>query len=101
MTRPSYTALRDHNRRVAGMLADPECVGEVLLVGIGMARCVDLDEPPWGEDGSMPMKVIAEQVYGPPVAAHQAARCGEPVDDGGHEPVPADPGCVPGGPAPV
>lgn len=64
MTRPSYTALRDHNRRVAGMLADPECVGEVLLVGIGMARCVDLDEPPWGEDGSMPMKVIAEQVYG-------------------------------------
>lgn len=59
----SYPALRAYDRRLAGMLADFECVGELLLVGMAMARCVDLGDPPW-QDGSMPMKVIADAVYG-------------------------------------
>lgn len=63
MTGPSYTQLRAHEKRVAGMLADPECVGELLLIGIGMARSVDLSDPPW-LIGSMQMRVIAEQIYG-------------------------------------
>lgn len=63
MNGPTCAQLRAHEKRVAGMLADPECVGELLLVGIGMARSVDLGDPPW-LDGSMQMRVIAEQVYG-------------------------------------
>lgn len=61
---PTFAKLRAYNRRLAGMLADPECVGEVLLVGMAMGRSLDLDDPGWGDDGSMPMKVIAERVYG-------------------------------------
>ncbi|MFI7073598.1 hypothetical protein [Micromonospora sediminicola] len=61
---PSFADLHAHNQRVTRMLADPECVGELLLVGIGMARCVDLGDPPWSETGSMQMKLIADAVYG-------------------------------------
>lgn len=46
------------------MLADPECVGELLLVGLAMARSVDLGDPGFSDDGNMPMRVIAERVYG-------------------------------------
>lgn len=63
MTDPTYAQLRAHEKRISGMLADPECVGELLLVGMGMARSVDLGDPPW-EDGSMQMRVIAERIYG-------------------------------------
>lgn len=38
--------LRAHEARVAGMLADPYLVGELLLVGLVWARCVDLGDPP-------------------------------------------------------
>ena len=61
---PSFADLHVHNQRVARMLADPECVGELLLVGIGMARCVDLSDPPWGDDGYMPIPVISDAIYG-------------------------------------
>ena len=61
---PTYSALRAYDRRVAGMLADPECVGELLLVGIGMARSLDLGEPPLTSSGSLPIVAIAKQVYG-------------------------------------
>lgn len=64
MTGPSYAQLRAHEKRVAGMLADPECVGELLLVGIGMARSVDLGDPPWTAENAMPMKTLAERLYG-------------------------------------
>jgi hypothetical protein len=60
---PTGAALRTHDKRVQGMLADPECVGELLLVGIGMARSLDLGDPDW-KDGHMDMAVIAERVYG-------------------------------------
>ena len=64
MSAPTYATLSAYDKRVAGMLADPECVGELLLVGIAMARSVDLHDPDWDETGHMPMKVIAERVYG-------------------------------------
>jgi hypothetical protein len=61
---PSYSALRAYNHRLAGMLDDPECVGELLLVGIGIARSLDLGDPEPAEDGTLRMRVIAEQIYG-------------------------------------
>jgi hypothetical protein len=59
----TFSQLRSHEKRIAGMLADPECVGELLLVGIGMARSLDLGEPAW-VDGSMPLGPIVEAIYG-------------------------------------
>lgn len=64
MTEPTYTALRAHDARVQRMLDDPECMGELLLVGLGMARCLDLGDPPWTDDGHMDMRAIAKAVYG-------------------------------------
>jgi hypothetical protein len=64
MTAPTSTQLRSHERRIAGMLRDPECVGELLLVGIGMARSIDLGDPHWPAGESMPLKPIAYAVYG-------------------------------------
>lgn len=60
---PTSTQLRAHEKRVAGMIADPECVGELLLVGLGMARSLDLGDPGW-VDGSMPMREVAKRIYG-------------------------------------
>lgn len=62
MTDPSYDAMRQHGHRVARMLADPECVGDVLLVAIGFARAVDLDDPPF-TDGNLSTRAIAGKVY--------------------------------------
>lgn len=64
MTAPTSAQMRAHEKRVAGMYRDPECVGELLLVGIAMARSIDLGDPGWGADGSMPTRVISERVYG-------------------------------------
>ncbi|MCW6003899.1 hypothetical protein K1W54_04785 [Micromonospora sp. CPCC 205371] len=61
---PTYAALRTHNKRIAGMLADPECAGELLLVGLAMARRLDLNDPVWPREQSMPLKPIAYAVYG-------------------------------------
>jgi hypothetical protein len=63
VTEHSYAALRAHHQRLTGMYADPECVGELLLVGAAMGRSIDLGDPGW-VDGSMPMKAIADAVYG-------------------------------------
>lgn len=38
MAEPTYTALRDYNRCIEGMLADPEVHGDLLLIGIHLAR---------------------------------------------------------------
>jgi hypothetical protein len=64
VTAPSIAQLRAHEKRIAGMLADPECIGELLLVGTGMARTLDLGDPPWGDEGHMQIRVIAERIYG-------------------------------------
>jgi hypothetical protein len=64
VTDPTAEQLLAHDARLRRMLADPECVGELLLVGIGMARCVDLGDPPWAEDGYMDLREIADRIYG-------------------------------------
>jgi hypothetical protein len=58
----TFSAFRRHNERVAGMLADYECVGELLLVGVVMARAVDLDDPPFGSELSL--NGVADRIYG-------------------------------------
>lgn len=62
MTAPTSAQLRAHERRVAAMMADQECVGELLLAGIAMARAVDLDDPPFVEGCTL--GVFADIVYG-------------------------------------
>lgn len=62
MTDPTYTKLRDYRRRVADMLADPECGGDLLALGIALLDFailkVDTDKSwehyadmAWGVDG--------------------------------------------------
>ena len=53
--------LRQHDQRVAGMLADPELVGELLMIGLVWARAVDLEDPPL--EGLI--QASARAVYGP------------------------------------
>ncbi len=77
MPEPTGAQLRTHEKRITGMLTDVECVGELLLVGIGMARCLDLGDPPWSEDGHMQLPVIAKQIYG-------AHRLHEPILGASH-----------------
>lgn len=57
-------ALRAHERRVTRMLHDPECVGELLLVGLALARSVDLGDPGFSDNGNIPLGVVSERVYG-------------------------------------
>lgn len=42
MSDPTYTALRAHHRTVEAMLADPQCTGDLLLVGMAVSRHVHL-----------------------------------------------------------
>jgi hypothetical protein len=64
MSTPSGPALREHDKRVRAMLADPDCCGELLLVGIAMARALDLGDPaPLGPAFSL--KDVARTLYGP------------------------------------
>ncbi len=62
MTTPN-AAFRAHEHRCQAMLADPDCVGELLLVGLAMARSVDLDWPTPIGDGYR-LKDVARAVYG-------------------------------------
>ncbi len=60
--RPPGGVLR-HQARVAGMFADPECVGELLLVGVALARGLDLGDPaPIGDAYSL--RDIGMALYG-------------------------------------
>ncbi|MGA3524188.1 hypothetical protein [Melissospora conviva] len=61
---PTIEVMRAHHERITRMLADPECVGELLLIGVALARHIDFNDPPATVEGSAPIKVIAEQVYG-------------------------------------
>lgn len=40
---PSYAALRRHDKRVQGMYDDPGCTGDLLLLGLALARYVDFE----------------------------------------------------------
>ena len=52
--------LQRHHERVTAMLADERLNGDLLLIGIALARIVDLTDPPW----PTAMRDIARQVYG-------------------------------------
>jgi hypothetical protein len=43
-----YTALRAYERCLAAMLADPAVTGDLLLIGLWLARVRHLDDPPKG-----------------------------------------------------
>ncbi len=43
----SHEALHRHTERIGRMLADPDCHGDLLIVGIVCARAVDLGQPEW------------------------------------------------------
>ncbi len=60
MPEPTSDTLRSHEKRIAGMLADPECVGDLLLVGLVFARSVDLGDPPL----DTVVRAAAASVYG-------------------------------------
>lgn len=55
-------ALQAHESRVAAMLADRTCVGELLLVGMALARSVDLGDPPFVK--GLTLKAFADKIYG-------------------------------------
>lgn len=63
MTEPSFTALHAFHRTVAAMMADPEITGDLLLVGVWLARAHHLHQPPPGE-GRWSFKAIARDLYG-------------------------------------
>lgn len=60
----STDRLVTHSARVGRMFADPDCVGELLLVGVAIARGVDLDDPaPLG--GGFNLRHVGRALYGP------------------------------------
>ncbi len=63
MTDPSYTALRAYHRAVNGMLEDPDVTGDLLLIGMWMARVVHLGIPTPGTDG-WGWKAVCTDIYG-------------------------------------
>ena len=42
---PPFAAMRDHHRRIEAMIADEECVGDLMLLGVALARWVDYHLP--------------------------------------------------------
>lgn len=47
---PTFSQLRAYHRTVGALLADPECIGDLLLVGLWLARAVTLRVPEPGEN---------------------------------------------------
>ena len=95
MPRDGYW-LRRHDRRVAAMLADPECVGDLLLVGMVLARWLDFTYLPgadvpditnpeveqiaFGGEGRRTLHAVLKDTrrYDPANDARQVTRCGSP-----------------------
>ncbi|MER7331639.1 MULTISPECIES: hypothetical protein [unclassified Micromonospora] len=48
---PTFAALREYNRVTAALMADPEITGNLLLLGLWLARATILKDPPEGENG--------------------------------------------------
>lgn len=48
---PSFSALRAYSQKVAALHADPDVTGDLLLVGLWLARATILRDPPPGETG--------------------------------------------------
>lgn len=62
MTDPSYTALRAYHRTVNAMLDDPDVTGDLLLIGLWMARAVHLSIPEPGP-GNWAWKALCADVF--------------------------------------
>lgn len=95
MSRDGYW-LRRHDRRVSAMLADPECVGDLLLVGLVLARWLDftyltgadvpdisntdVEQIAFGGDGWRSLQAVLDDTrrYDPTSDASQVTRCGSP-----------------------
>lgn len=54
----------EHIARIGRMFADTSCVGELLLVGVAIARGVDLDDPAPLGDG-FNLRAVGRALYGP------------------------------------
>ena len=54
----THTRMVKHEKRVAAMIEDPELTGDLLLIGIALARMIDLDG--WGKGG--PAKTTFEEI---------------------------------------
>lgn len=69
---PTYAALRAYRSAVAAMMADPDCTGDLLLVGVALAEAVHLDA-----DKKIGTAAIGRSVYGkhrhPPTLASTGA----------------------------
>jgi hypothetical protein len=63
-TEHTFTALRAHERTTAALMADPQIVGDLLLVGLWLSRAVHLQEPAPGE-GGWSMRDMAADLFPP------------------------------------
>ena len=102
MSELTYSALRAHHRTVAGMLADPDCTGDLLLIGMAVARHVELEpvEPsdptagltwgdicgPWLRESAVGIQYLIDRAlqkdirrYDPLIDAGQDVRCTAPM----------------------
>lgn len=60
----TYTRMTKHTARIGRMLDDPECTGDLLLLGIALARLIDLDR--WGDTKEdRAFRTIAARIWGP------------------------------------
>lgn len=70
----TYSALRAYERAVAGMYADPDVTGDLLLVGMWLARAVHLRQPAPTTDDGWSLVDIARDLY--PLASTAAMSFG-------------------------
>lgn len=59
---PSYASLRAYSAAVAALHADPDVTGDLLLVGLWLARATILRDPPEG-DGGWDMTAAARDLF--------------------------------------
>lgn len=63
MTDPTYTALRAYERSVAGLIADPDVTGDLLLIGLWLARVEHLGQPERTDGEGWRTSDIARDVF--------------------------------------
>lgn len=63
MTEHTFAALRAHGRCVAGLMADPEVTGDLLLIGLWLARAEHLRHPEPTTASGWQLTDIARDLY--------------------------------------